>query len=61
MDGSPDRGQTEVGSGVLDFRGIFAHAAQAGIRHYFVEHDSPASPLESIQKSYQAMVGLLQG
>jgi sugar phosphate isomerase/epimerase len=61
MDGSADRGQTEVGSGVLDFRGIFAHAAQAGIRHYFVEHDSPASPLESIRKSYQAMVGLLQG
>jgi sugar phosphate isomerase/epimerase len=61
MDGSPQRGQTEVGSGVLDFRGIFAHAAQAGIRHYFVEHDNPASPFDSIQKSYQAMVGLLQG
>ena len=32
---------TEVGSGVIDWKRIFAHSAQAGLRHCFVEHDAP--------------------
>ena len=43
---------TEVGSGVIDWKAIFAKADIAGIKHYFVEHDQPMMPLESIQKSY---------
>ncbi len=61
MDDSAARGQTEVGSGVLDFARIFGYAAQAGIRHYFVEHDNPASPLDSIRRSHAAMQRLLSG
>lgn len=49
------REMTEVGSGVIDFPRIFARARQAGIRHAFVEHDSPAAPLESIRASHRAM------
>lgn len=42
----------DVGAGAIDWRAIFARRAQAGIRHYFVEHDSPADPFGSIRASY---------
>ena len=43
---------TDVGShDVIDWKRIFASAAQAGIRHCFVEHDQPASPFDSIRAS----------
>ena len=43
---------TEVGSGAIDWKKIFAKSDVAGIKHYFVEHDEPKSPFESIQTSY---------
>ena len=43
----------DVGKGVIDWRRLFARRAEAGIRHYFVEHDEPADPLASIRTSYQ--------
>jgi sugar phosphate isomerase/epimerase len=43
---------TDVGtSDIIDWKRIFAKADQAGIRHYFVEHDQPASPLDSLYAS----------
>lgn len=48
----PERRIVDVGSGTIDFRRIFAHADQAGIRHYFVEHDEPSDPFASIRASY---------
>jgi len=36
---------------VVDWKRIFAKSSQAGIRHYFVEHDQPPTPFESIQTS----------
>jgi len=44
---------TEVGSGVIDWKRIFAHADKAGIKHYIVEHDHPKQPIESIKGSYE--------
>jgi len=44
---------TEVGSGSIDFKKIFAQSEKAGIQHYFVEHDQPKDPLESIKASYE--------
>jgi sugar phosphate isomerase/epimerase len=52
-DMTADGTMVDVGSGVIDWRGIFAHADTAGIRHYFVEHDDPADPLASIRNSYR--------
>ena len=51
---APDRAMVDVGSGTIDFRGIFAHDADHGanITYYFVEHDQPADPIASITKSY---------
>ena len=43
---------TDVGANdVIDWKRIFAKSSQAGIQHYFVEHDQPPSPLESIRAS----------
>lgn len=44
---------TEVGSGVVDWKKIFAQSDKAGIKHYIVEHDHPKAPLESIKGSYE--------
>ncbi len=48
-----DGDMTEVGKGVIDWKGIFAKSNVAGIKHYFVEHDDPKSPFDSIQISYE--------
>ncbi len=42
---------TEVGSGVIDWKKIFAQSEKAGIKHYIVEHDHPKQPFESIKTS----------
>jgi sugar phosphate isomerase/epimerase len=43
----------EVGSGVVDFRGVIAAGKAAGVAHGFVEQDhTPGDPLESLKKSY---------
>ena len=45
---------TDVGAvDIIDWKRIFAKSDQAGIRHYFVEHDQPASPLDSLRTSAQ--------
>jgi sugar phosphate isomerase/epimerase len=49
---------TEVGSGIIDWKRIFAHSEQAGIKYYIVEHDHPAKPFESIKTSYDYLVNL---
>jgi len=49
---------TEVGSGVIDWKKIFAQSEKAGIKHYIVEHDHPKQPLDSITKSYQYLENL---
>ncbi len=45
-----------VGAGAIDFAEIFDHAEQAGLRHAFVEHDSPGeemnAALDSLRASY---------
>jgi sugar phosphate isomerase/epimerase len=43
---------TEVGSGLIDWKKIFAQSEKAGIKHYIVEHDHPKQPFDSIAKSY---------
>jgi hypothetical protein len=38
---------------VIDWKRIFAASEKGGIKHYFVEHDQPKAPFESIKASYQ--------
>ncbi|HLV87591.1 MAG TPA: TIM barrel protein [Candidatus Sulfotelmatobacter sp.] len=44
---------TSVGSGIIDWKRIFAKSDEAGIKHYIVEHDRPTDPIQSITASYQ--------
>lgn len=53
-----DRTMVDVGQGSIDWKGIFAHSKQAGIEHYFVEHDEPPAPLDDIRASYRYLAQL---
>lgn len=45
---------TDVGAAdVIDWKRIFAQSRAAGIEHYFVEHDVPKAPLDSLKASYR--------
>lgn len=47
-----------VGEGEIDFAAIFAHAQEAGLRHFFVEHDNPRDAIASIRTSFQHLRSL---
>lgn len=53
-----DGTMTEVGSGTIPFAQYIAKAGQAGIKHYFVEHDNPKDAYASITASYKALSAL---
>ena len=42
----------EVGTGIVDFKPIFAAAKTAGMQHFFVEQDGAPKPLENITVSF---------
>lgn len=56
MDRSGD--MADVGAGRLDFRTLLGRREQAGLRHFFVEHDRPRDPLGSIRASHRFLRGL---
>jgi sugar phosphate isomerase/epimerase len=51
--GPPEHRMVDVGAGTIPWKAILAHREQAGIRHYFVEHDEPADPLASVRRSHE--------
>jgi sugar phosphate isomerase/epimerase len=44
-----------VGSGTIDYKRIFAASETAGLKFYFVEHDMPKDPWDSIEKSISVL------
>jgi sugar phosphate isomerase/epimerase len=51
--------QRDVGSGTIDWAAIFEKRAQAGIRHYYVEHDEPgADAFASVKNSHDYLAKL---
>jgi sugar phosphate isomerase/epimerase len=49
----------DVGQGTIDFAAIFARSDEAGLQHYFVEHDRPGDdPIASVRRSYQHLASL---
>jgi sugar phosphate isomerase/epimerase len=53
MDKTPDQGFAEVGNGIIDFKEIFKHKNEAGLKYFFVEQDKTlGSPFDSIKESY---------
>ena len=47
-----------VGEGKIDWNRIFAKRREAGIEHFFVEHDQPKAPLDDIKVSYTYLARL---
>ena len=48
-----------VGTGIIDFKRIFANSEIAGMKHFFVEHDMPKDPYASITTSYNNLEKIL--
>jgi len=57
------KGMSPVGKGTIDFKSIFAHARESGMKYFFVEHDTaaqyPGGSLASAQASYEYLHQLL--
>ncbi len=49
----PEYEMRDVGKGTIPWAELFAKHKEAGIKHYYVEHDNPANPMASIKASYQ--------
>ena len=59
MEDTPERADTSVGKGVIDFKRIFESAGLSGDEHFFVEEDeSPGSMLESARFSFEYLRAL---
>ncbi|GAB3273565.1 sugar phosphate isomerase/epimerase family protein [Parahaliea aestuarii] len=48
-----DGGFADVGAGTLDFPALTRAAVDAGVGHFFVEHDRPEHPIDSARNSYR--------
>ena len=57
-DRSRDGRMVDVGAGVIDFATLLPLAERLGLRHVFVEHDSPDDSLASIRRSYEHLSAL---
>lgn len=55
---APESAMRDVGSGVIDWKKIFAERKKAGIEHVFVEHDQPGDAVASITASYNFLHNL---
>jgi sugar phosphate isomerase/epimerase len=56
--GPPEHKMTDVGQGSIDWKRIFAKREQAGIKHFFVEHDSPPQGFQDVAVSYNYLKNL---
>ena len=49
----------EVGTGIVNFKPIFDHAAQSGMKFFFVEQDQAPIPLQNVTNSFQYLKKML--
>ena len=56
--GPPEHKMADVGQGKIDWKRIFAKREQAGIKHFFVEHDNPPQGFQDVAVSYNYLKGL---
>ncbi len=60
MDKADRTKNSDVGSGSIDFKSIFAAAGQSGMKHFFLEQESFVTPeTESIKKGYDYLNGIV--
>lgn len=56
--GGPEHKMVDVGQGKIPWARIFAKRDQAGIKHFFVEHDQPPQPFDDVTTSYNYLKSL---
>lgn len=49
----------EVGSGIVDFKRIFANSKESGMKYFFVEQDGAPQPLQNVTNSFNYLNKLL--
>lgn len=54
---APEKKMMDVGAGTIDFKTILATGRKAGLKYWFIEHDSPTDAVASITASANAMKG----
>lgn len=57
-DMSADGSMVDVGDGVIQFERLIRAGSEGGMKHFFVEHDSPADPLATAARGYAHLVNL---
>ncbi len=54
-----NKSPAEVGSGIVDFKRVFEHAKESGMKYFFVEQDQPPQPLQNVTNSYNYLNKIL--
>ncbi len=49
----------EVGSGIIDFKRIFANSKESGMKYFFVEQDGAPQPIQDVTNSYNYLHKML--
>ena len=47
-----NKNPAEVGTGIVDFKTIFANAKESGMKYFFVEQDGAPQPLQNVTNSF---------
>ncbi len=50
---------TEVGAGTVDFKRVFGHAKESGMKYFFLEQDGAPDPYVNIRNSYNNLKKLI--
>ena len=60
MDKSDRNRNADVGTGVIDFKKIFAAAKKSGMKHFYIEQETyPRSSSDSIRASIKNLLGII--
>lgn len=60
MDKNDRQRNADVGTGIIDWKTIFAKAGEAGLKHYYVEQETyPGEPIDSVEASIRNLKSIL--
>lgn len=62
MDRTERKKNANVGTGTIDFKPIFAHAEDSGLKHFYIEHDTyPLNSTDSVKADVVNIREILKG
>jgi len=56
--GPPEHAMVDVGAGTIDWQAVLARGSRAGLRHVFVEHDTPTDAVASVRAGFTYLQGV---